>query len=150
MHEREIRKIIIHCSASDFGDVQTIRVWHRLRGFSDIGYHFVILNGRRQPFGGYRKDDDGFVELGRPWWRVGAHCKGHNRDSIGICLVGNPGFVAAPERWFTSGQLASLRRLVAQLLSEFRLSPNDVFGHNDFAPKICPGFRVELIRSWWR
>ncbi len=146
---RTIKKIIIHCSASDFGDVATIRRWHLERGFVDIGYHFVILNGSRKP-GAYDPDDDGKIEKGRPWWKIGAHCKGHNRDSLGICLVGNPKFIGTPEMWFTPRQLESLRNLVAQLLIEFQLTPEDVFGHNDFARKICPGFKVQSIREWWK
>lgn len=145
---RPIRKVIIHCSASDFGDVATIRRWHLERGFVDIGYHFVILNGYRKPHV-YDPDDDGKIEKGRPWWKIGAHCKGHNYDSLGICLVGNPKFIGDPRMWFTSRQLESLRTLVDQLLMEFRLSSQDVFGHNDFAHKICPGFKVQILRKWW-
>ena len=148
-HSREINRIIIHCSASDFGDVETIRKWHLERGFSDIGYHYVILNGRRTPFRKYIKADDGLIELGRPWWRQGAHTKGENYDSLGICLIGNPKFIGAPEMWFTENQLESLRRLVSQLMQEFDIPSSQIHGHNEYAPKLCPGFRVELIRGWW-
>jgi len=148
-HSREINRIIIHCSASDFGDVETIRKWHLERGFSDIGYHYVILNGNRMPFGEYKDIDDGLIELGRPWWRQGAHTKGENYDSLGICLIGNPKFIGAPEMWFTENQLKSLRRLVSQLMQEFDIPPSQIHGHNEYAPKLCPGFRVELIKGWW-
>lgn len=72
---REVQKHIIHCSDSTFGDVAEIRRWHIARGFNDVGYHFVI---RR----------DGEVEMGRTLETIGAHCKGHNTNSIGTCLVG--------------------------------------------------------------
>ena len=147
---RNITRIILHCTASDFGDVETIRRWHIERGFSDIGYHFVILNGHRAPFGEYNPADDGFIELGRPWWRQGAHTKGENYDSLGVCLVGNPKFIGAPEMWFTKRQLQSLQKLVAQLMNEFNIPSEQIYGHNEYAPKLCPGFSVKLIKQWWQ
>ena len=80
---RQIDHIIVHCSytppSMDIG-AETIREWHTLpkpkgRGWSDIGYHWVI---RR----------NGTVEAGRSEERAGAHAKGYNQDSIGICLIG--------------------------------------------------------------
>ena len=148
-HMRKINKIIIHCSDSTFGDAATIRRWHIERGFSTIGYHYVILNGHRTYKSKYDAEADGLIELGRPVDRIGAHCKGHNRDSIGICLIGKPEYIGQPEEWFTEKQLSTLKSLVKHLLMEFNLSAADVYGHNDFAPKICPGFKVEQIRDWW-
>ena len=147
---RKINRIIVHCTASDFGDVETVRKWHLDRGFSDIGYHYLILNGHRAPFGEYNPDDDGLVEVGRPWWKMGAHTKGQNADSIGVCLVGNPEYIGPPEMWFTQKQLQSLKKLVARLMKEFDIPPEQIHGHNEYAPKLCPGFRVELIRQWWK
>ena len=76
---REINKIIIHCSATREGenfDVAEIRKWHvEGRGWSDIGYHFYI-------------DLYGEIHKGRDIAKIGAHCKGHNRNSIGICYCG--------------------------------------------------------------
>ena len=75
---RNINKIIVHCSASPEGknfSVSEIRRWHLQRGFADIGYHFVIYL-------------DGSVHVGRPLHKSGAHCKGQNKNSIGICYVG--------------------------------------------------------------
>ena len=147
---REIRRIVIHCSAFEYGDAKQIDEFHRQRGFRMIGYHFVILNGRRKKRGKYVADDDGLIEPGRPIEMQGAHTKGYNTDSIGICLVGNPKFIGAPEMWFTEKQLASLKRLVAQLMEEFGISADEIHGHNEYAAKLCPGFRVELIRQWWQ
>ena len=147
---RKIRRIIIHCSASDFGDVALFRQWHIQRGFVDVGYHYVILNGRRRAHSQYNPEEDGLVEEGRPLWQEGAHTKGHNEDSIGICLVGNPKFIGSPEMWFTPRQLGSLRDLVARLMKEFAIPPEQIHGHNEYAPKLCPGFYVSTIRDWWR
>jgi N-acetylmuramoyl-L-alanine amidase len=75
---REINKIIVHCSATREGEnfeVAEIRKWHLARGFNDIGYHFYI-------------DLYGEIHKGRDISKIGAHCKGHNRNSIGICYCG--------------------------------------------------------------
>ena len=70
-----VKNAILHCSATPAGrphNAAEIRRWHvDGNGWSDIGYHYVILI-------------DGTVEAGRPLWRKGAHTKGHNND-IGIC-----------------------------------------------------------------
>ena len=73
---RAIRKIVVHHSASPAVSMEKIEQWHIERGFSEVGYHYVIQAG-------------GFVRLGRKLDRVGAHCKGHNSDSIGVCVVGS-------------------------------------------------------------
>ena len=75
---RKISKIIIHCTATPEGrhhDVADIRRWHLKRGFNDIGYHYLIHL-------------DGTIEEGRNISRIGGHCSGENRGSIGICYVG--------------------------------------------------------------
>ena len=75
---RSIDQIICHCSATREGQhvtVQQIRQWHLQRKFADIGYHYVVYL-------------DGTVHKGRPLEKAGAHCKGHNAHSIGICYVG--------------------------------------------------------------
>lgn len=120
---RKIDKIIIHHSATpakmDIG-VEEIRKWHLERGFNDIGYHDVIrLNGR--------------AEEGRPLELAGAHCKGHNANSIGICVVGT-----GPN--FTQAQWKTLRRLVSLYKAQYPKAA--VYGHKDLAPTLCPGFEV--------
>ncbi len=78
--------IVVHCSATkpsqDVG-ASEIRQWYLDRGLSNIGYHLVI---RR----------DGPVENGRPLSNVGAHVRGYNRVSIGICLSGGMGVMIGP------------------------------------------------------
>ena len=78
---RQINYIIIHCSATKAGrdfHAKDIDKWHRERGFDEIGYNAVV-------------DLDGTVEPGRSESKPGAHCKGHNSDSIGICYIGEIG-----------------------------------------------------------
>lgn len=132
---RNLEMIIIHCSATpsnmDIG-VEEIRKWHLERGFSDIGYHYVI---RR----------DGELEVGRPINTPGAHCKGHNARSIGVCLVGGvdkyAGKLVASCN-FTELQWNALDLLVTSLLGKYP-SIQSVHGHNEFAAKDCPCFDVQ-------
>jgi len=122
---RRISEIIVHCSDSPHGrgdDVETIRRWHKERGFDDVGYHYVIT-------------ELGETQEGRPLAQVGAHCEGHNADSVGICLIG--------KNSFTQVQFAALRGLVAKLKERFEI--DRVVGHNRYNPKkTCPNFNVEL------
>lgn len=124
---REITKLVIHCADTPDGSIfhaSDIDRWHRERGFSAIGYHFVI------PI-------SGVLEAGRPVAVKGAHAKGHNWDSIGICLIGRSRFT--PAQW------ATLQTLVVAHMHTY---PDvDVLGHRDLPDvrKTCPGFSV---REW--
>lgn len=125
---REIDKIIIHCAytppSMDIGAAE-IRQWHLARGWSDIGYHYVI---RR----------NGEIEAGRALQTIGAHAKGYNRHSIGVCLVGGK-----PDCNFTADQWESLHSLANELTA---MHPGaDLIGHNEVSPKSCPQFDV---RAW--
>lgn len=141
MQRRQIKLIVIHCSASPNGrpaTIDDIDAWHRERGFSrtplsrksfnpdltSVGYHYVI-------------GTDGFVYTGRHPDDVGAHARGHNSDSIGICMVGMDKFSAA--------QWDSLRSLVTRL--RVTCSSPAIKGHRDLPDvhKSCPGFDVT---SW--
>tara|TARA_B100000497_G_C7482500_1_gene296083 strand:- start:213 stop:653 length:441 start_codon:yes stop_codon:yes gene_type:complete len=129
---RQIKQLIVHCSATREGQdisVDTIKKWHvEDRGWSDIGYHFYIdINGR--------------VEKGRDIAKIGAHCKGKNRNSIGICYCG--GVEAdgkTPKDTRTEDQKKSLRILIKTLKSLFPQAV--VHSHNDFANKACPSFNA--------
>ncbi len=132
---RKINEIILHCSATpasmDIG-AKEIRDWH-INGnhWRDIGYHWVI---RR----------DGTIEKGRPEHQAGAHCKGHNACSIGVCMVGGTKKdVRIPEDNFTEAQFASLAKLVKELLA--RYPGVTVHGHCEYAAKACPVFSVKAF-----
>lgn len=128
---RKITEIIHHCAATPEGKdftVDDIRSWHKQRGFSDIGYHYVV----------YR---DGRIMLGRPVGQVGAHCEGHNTGTIGISYIGGvsaDGKTAKDTR--TPAQRASLLWLTAQLCRKYPITK--VTGHNQYASKACPSFDV--------
>lgn len=133
---RTINKLIIHCSATkpdmDIG-AEEIRRWHKGKGWRDIGYHYVI---RR----------DGTVEDGRALEDEGAHTLGHNKASIGICLVGGIGDNLKPDANFTHLQYVELYNLVDYLRAKY---PDvAIHGHRDFARKACPCFDVhEFFRE---
>lgn len=129
---RKITEIIIHCAATPEGKdftVQDIDRWHRQRGFKCIGYHFVI----------YR---DGSIHKGRPLDQIGAHCTGHNANSIGICYIGGcaaDGKTAKDTR--TGAQREALKRLVSELRVAYPQAT--VHGHREYANKACPSFDVQ-------
>jgi N-acetyl-anhydromuramyl-L-alanine amidase AmpD len=129
----KVNKIVIHC-ADTFADMdiglKEITQWHLQRGFSDVGYHYII---RR----------DGSVETGRSELVMGAHAKGHNHDSLGVCLVGGKARNGEMACNFTSAQWITLTKLIRNLKD---IHQCDIFGHNELDPsKTCPTFNV---KSW--
>ena len=132
---RKISKIIVHCSDSKWGNAAIIREWHLDRNFADIGYHWIVLNGFPETSKDYIEHYDGLVELGRPESKPGAHCRGQNHDSIGICLIGVEDF--------TPKQFDALERIVRGIQATHGISDGMVFGHRDFdKKKTCPNFDV--------
>ncbi|MDO4434865.1 MAG: N-acetylmuramoyl-L-alanine amidase [Cardiobacteriaceae bacterium] len=148
-----MQKIVVHCSASPNGKplrtltesaAKRIDNWHKARGFKrqnlrynahlpHIGYHFVI-------------ETDGTLYTGRELGETGAHVRGHNVGSVGICLVGTDKFT--PQQWATLADLVQrLQALYPQALccGHRDLSP-DLDGDGTVEPhewlKICPGFDV--------
>jgi len=131
---RKINKIILHCSATPEGrhhDVDDIRRWHvNGRGWSDIGYHYLI-------------DIDGTVEKGRPITKIGAHCSGQNRGSIGICYVGGMSKdMKKAKDTRTQAQKDSLIKLMHELIYKYNKDMT-IHGHNEYANKACPSFNVQ-------
>lgn len=130
---RPINEIIIHCSATPEGKdftVKDIDRWHRERGFDCVGYHFVVLR-------------NGKIEEGRPIEKIGAHTKGHNTETIGICYIGGvteDGKTAKDTR--TSEQKTALESLCKRLATNYP-SISKISGHNEYAVKACPSFDVQ-------
>ena len=134
---RKINEIIVHCSATREGQeisVDTIRQWHIRRGWSDIGYHFVIYL-------------DGSVHEGRPLERIGAHTIGHNRNSIGVCYIGgmNKEYTKAKDTR-TTAQKESLKNLLMSYKNKYK--DIKIYGHRDFANKACPSFDATSEYKW--
>ena len=130
--------IIIHCSATREGqDIKAadIRRWHKERGFDDIGYHYVI-------------DLDGTIEKGRDESLVGAHCKGHNATSIGICYVGGCDKNMKPKDTRTPEQKQSMLSLVRKLVNKYKIPVTQIWAHHDFDKhKACPSFEISEFRK---
>lgn len=136
---RELNEAIIHCSDTEPNWMQhataktaadCIRTWHvEERGWNDIGYHYVIAR-------------DGEIATGRPLRVMGAHCYGHNKHSVGICLLGGARSAADDTfaEHFTPAQDIALRDLLAKLKAEHGVTR--ITGHNEYARKACPGFQV--------
>ena len=126
---RLVKEIIIHCSATreeQQVSVDTIRDWHLAKGWNDIGYHFYI-------------DLDGTINKGRDIDKMGAHCKGHNRNSIGICYCG--GVEAdgkTPKDTRTQEQKDSLLNVLKTLKAMYPEAV--IYSHSEFAAKACPSF----------
>ena len=120
---RKVNRIIIHHSASPSSTtVDEIRKWHvEDNGWNDIGYHFIIT-------------EDGVIHECRPLAKIGAHTKGYNRYSIGICVVGNTS-ITAP----SMTQMEQLTLLISALRHDFQLEPEDIEGHQEFGNTECPG-----------
>ena len=140
---RQIKSIILHCSALEYGDSKQIKEWHLKRGFLDIGYHFVILNGKRTK-DDYTASIDGKIETGRPIEQTGAHCP-PNKNSIGICLIGN--------KDFTFPQYNALQALIERLRERFGLI--EVKGHYEMPSgkkqgKTCPNIDMTKLRTEWK
>ena len=135
---RRITQLIIHCSASAWGNAAVIRDWHvNGNGWDDIGYHYVIPNGRTGARADYDPAWDGILETGRALSVEGAHARGQNHDSIGICLIGEG------DGLFTPRQIKTLTGLVDVMCTAFQVPPTRVFGHRDYdRGKSCPGFDV--------
>lgn len=145
MKKENIDSLVIHCSATRAGqDVRAADIdkWHKERGFAMIGYNYVI-------------DLDGTVEIGRPLTMVGAHCKGWNDRSIGICYVGGLDKNGNPKDTRTPAQKEAMNRLVYNLLEAYP-TITQILGHRDTSPdlngdgqitpnewiKACPCFDV--------
>ena len=131
---RKINKVIIHHSESPGGNVEFIRHIHvKENHWTDVGYHYVITNGKGH--GNWPAGMDGFIQEGRPVEMAGAHARGANSDSIGICLIGN--FTDSSP---TYKQIQSLTSLLIELCVKYELAPlDDILGHKDVNSTVCPG-----------
>jgi N-acetylmuramoyl-L-alanine amidase len=134
MKYADVNKLVIHASATPAGrdvDVKDIDRWHREKGWWKVGYHFVIKL-------------DGTVQTGRELHEPGAHARGVNDSSIGICMIGGvKADLVTAEDNYTEEQYAALASLLGNLKVFY---PNaERVGHRDLpgVTKECPGFDVK-------
>lgn len=131
------RRITVHCSATPNGetlDIDTVRAWHKMRGWRDVGYHMMI-------------DIDGRVDQGRPLNEVGAHVEGENEGNLGVCLVGSG--------LYTKAQWDSLRRQLDSLFMTFTtINKWELHCHYEFKSaqaqgKSCPNVPINRLLRWY-
>ena len=119
---RKIDKIILHCAATPEGrdiKMETIKSWH-------VKGNVIEL--------------DGTIKEGRPMHRSGAHTKGHNTGSIGVCYIGGIDKNKNAKDTRTNAQRTAMDELIADLMKEHKGA--SVHGHNEFSAKACPSFDV--------
>jgi len=142
---RNIDTIVIHCSATEYGNKSLFKRWHKKLGWDDVGYHFIISNAYPKKKDWHEKtpefNSDGKIEKGRPVELAGAHVRLHNENTIGICLVG--------DRTFTSKQFESLQKLVKKLQFQYKIT--SIQGHYEFDTaqeqgKTCPNINMDWLR----
>ncbi|MGX2974761.1 N-acetylmuramoyl-L-alanine amidase [Ursidibacter arcticus] len=164
MSSPNITKIVIHCSATQNGKqlrtttqtaAQRIDDWHKQRGFQRLASYYKQFNPHLQHIGyHFVIDTDGTVETGRQVGETGAHVKGHNSNSVGICLVGGITASGKNHGEYTEKQWHALHNLLRQL--EVNHPRAKICGHRDLSPdlngdgsitpnewlKACPCFDV--------
>jgi len=124
--EKKIKYLVVHCSDTPDDeniDSAFIHKMHLSFGWNGIGYHKIILR-------------DGTIENGRPEYWVGAHVKGFNERSLGVCLIGRKNF--------TMKQFKSLKIVLTEWKKKYTNSI--ILGHRDATEtkKTCPNFDVKL------
>ena len=126
-------KIIIHHSLTRDSDTVSwnpIRQYHLAKGWIGIGYHAGVemINGHAE------------ILLGRTWSQTGAHTRGENYHSLGLCIVGN--FDDEPPRPEILDAAIMVTRLWMRL---YNIEADKVYGHNHFANyKSCPGHNFDM------
>lgn len=138
-----VREVILHCAAiptgyflgqSPFQVWSTINRWHRERGFRNgFGYHCLVM-------------PDGRIQSGRPCEMIGAHVIGHNAGTLGVLMIESRKIEVAEGKtvadysfrhWFKEAQFEAVRRWIYG-----KPGIEKVSGHNDYAPRLCPGFKI--------
>lgn len=133
-----VREAVLHCAAiktgqfkgmSPFQVFATVNRWHTERGFKNgFGYHGLFM-------------PDGMFYPGRPFTMIGAHVIGHNTGTLGFLLIESQQITHIaddPRAWFRPFQLDEVGRFLRKIPGLEKVS-----GHNDYAPKLCPGFHVK-------
>ena len=132
--KRQINYLVVHCSATPEGRDHTakdIDLWHRQRGFNEIGYNYVVRL-------------TGTIEGGRDVDKIPAHVTNHNKDSIGICYIGGiDKKTLQPKDTRTAEQKEALKKLLTELKALYPEA--EILGHRDFpgVAKACPCFNAK-------
>ena len=138
-NKRNISLIVLHCSATRVNQnftIEQLEACHKARGFQTVGYHYYITK-------------DGTLYPGRPESQMGAHAKGFNAHSIGICYEGGLDENGKPCNTLTPEQTARINDVLARLHKLFPKAK--IVGHRDLpgtTPKECPCFDAHSIFGW--
>lgn len=121
--------LVYHHADHSSCSVYDIHSWHLKRGWSGIGYHYFITK-------------EGDLYQGRPEETIGAHCRYHNANSIGICVQGNYESEVFPKK-----QYESLLKLSKVLIRKYNV--DQIVGHGEVNETSCPGkfFPIQEIRN---
>lgn len=133
-----VNEAILHCGALTKSQIQKfsrmtarqvrdeVEAWHKVRGFRKVGYHGIFM-------------PDGEFIQGREFTEIGAHVVERNRGTIGLLMIESQVIekIGRFEDFFTENQRTGVRAKIKSL-SGIRW----VTGHNDYANKLCPGFKV--------
>ena len=127
---RKINMIVLHCSATRENQnftIEQLEACHKARGFRTIGYHFYITK-------------DGTLYPGRPESQIGAHAKGYNAHSIGICYEGGLDAHGRSKDTRTEAQKITMEELLRSLLVDY--PDAEIVGHRALpgVHKDCPCF----------
>ena len=122
--KKNINLLVVHCSDTENNQSLSAIDIHKMHlefGWDGIGYHKIIKRS-------------GKIENGRPEYWVGAHVKGKNEISLGVCLIGRDRF--------TKKQLVSLERVLKKWKTAYPTAK--IVGHKDTGKtkKSCPNFDV--------
>ena len=136
---RDIRQFIYHQTGTATGTLESIDRYHRLLGWKSCGYHFLIT-------------PDAVIHKGRPQSVVGAHCKGDNAHSLGICCVGAGDAFPLDVGYMSTPMFEALIQLTQQLRGAYPTVGSALWGHRERASgkiqgKTCPGFDVDILRK---
>jgi hypothetical protein len=141
-----VNEVCLHTSATKTGWYSDkvvsemrdeIRGWHvNARGWKDIGYHYVIA-------------PDGSIAFGRPETVIGAGVEGHNRGVIHICMIPVKTIAKMGKfaDFYTEAQRITVRDMLLNIEKAVGRGKLTVTGHNDYANKLCPGFKV--VKEVW-
>jgi len=141
---RSIDLLVIHHSETLGGNIDFLRYCHvtpppKGNGWMDVGYHYTIANGKKHY--AWEAAGDGYVEEGRPEKNVGAHARGFNEHSIGICLIGD-----FENTYPTNLQLASLVELLIKLCLKYDIDPmKGIRTHGELMETKCPGKNLQHL-----
>ena len=126
---KKVNFIAVHHSQRKIDSVKRIRDLHiKINKWEDIGYHYLI-------------DKKDKIHVGRSEKFIGAHVFGHNKNSVGICLIGN-----FDEEKPTKAQIRTLIKFLKNKIKKFKIPIKNILGHREFSgvTKTCPGKFVDM------